>query len=230
MKFGATVAALMTASAMAANLRTLEEGAGAVADGWYEKSQGENQHPENIEGTGNKFTMTVKPDANSCKLQSVGTYSGGRFELKLKSASKMPGVITAIYLASGEGRKGDEELGDQDEIDFEFKGNEPMTVQTNVFLSGQEDLKIIEMGKDTSAEAHNYAIVWDDAKVDFIIDDENVRSVATGRPLKPLKVSMSVWTTMGGWPGLKKWAGETNWDTAPEGIAAEVEVISLPKA
>jgi beta-glucanase (GH16 family) len=200
-----------------------------LAEGWYEKDAGENQHPENIVGDGTKFTMTVKPEANSCKLSSTQTFTQGRFEIKLKSASKMPGVITAIYLASGDGRKGDEALGDQDEIDFEFKGNEPMTVQTNVFLSGVEDLKVIELGKDTSAEALMYAIEWNDAKVDFFIDNANVRTVQTGRALKPLKLSMSVWTTMGGWPGLKKWAGETNWDTQPAGISAEVEVISLPK-
>jgi beta-glucanase (GH16 family) len=226
MKFTATVAsAFLATSALAANVRTGR----TLADGWYEKDAGENQHPENIEGDGNKFTMTVKPDANSCKLSSTQTFTEGRFEIKLKSASKMPGVITAIYLASGDGRKGDAELGDQDEIDFEFKGNEPNMVQTNVFLSGQEDLKIIEMGQDTSAEAHSYAIEWDAAKVDFYIDNANVRTVPTGRALKPLKLSISVWTTMGGWPGLLKWAGETNWAAQPEPIAAEFEVVELPK-
>ena len=177
---------------------------------------------------GDKITMTVKPMENSCKISSTQTYTEGRFEIKMKSASKMPGVITAIYLASGEGRKGDEQLGDQDEIDFEFKGNEPTSVQTNVFLSGVEDLKIIDMGKDTSAEAHAYAIEWDAATINFFIDNENVRTVASGRALKPLKLSMSVWTTVGGWPGLKKWAGETNWDGQAE-ISAEIEVVSLPK-
>jgi len=226
MKFAAAVAsAFLASSALAANVRTGR----TLADGWYEKDAGENQHPENIEGEGDKFTMTVKPDANSCKLSSTATFTEGRFEIKLKSASKMPGVITAIYLASGDGRKGDEELGDQDEIDFEFKGNKPMEVQTNVFLSGVEDLKVIDLGKDTSAEAISYAIEWDAAKIDFYIDNENVRSVPTGRALKPLKLSISVWTTMGGWPGLLKWAGETQWETRGEPIVAEFEVVSLPK-
>ena len=184
--------------------------------------------PPSSQVDGDKITMTVKPIKNSCKISSTQNYTEGRFEIKLKSASKMPGVITAIYLASGEGRKGDEQLGDQDEIDFEFKGNEPMSVQTNVFLNGQEDLKIIDTGKDTSAEARNYAIEWDANTVNFFIDNENVRTVASGRALKPLKLSMSVWTTVGGWPGLKKWAGETNWDGQAE-ISAEIEIVTLPK-
>ena len=153
---------------------------------------------------------------------------GGRFEVKMTSASKMPGVITAIYLASGDGRKGDEALGDQDEIDFEFKGNEPNMVQTNVFLGGEEDLKIVDVGADTSAEAKNYAIEWDANAVNFFIDQENVRTVQTGRAMKPLKLSVSVWTTVGGWPGLLKWAGETNW-AGQDAISAEIEIVSLPK-
>jgi beta-glucanase (GH16 family) len=227
MKFTAAACALLASTASAANLRGLE-GENAVAGGWYELDAGLNQHPENIVVDGQKFTMTVMPDANSCKLSSTQTFTEGRFEIKLKSASKMPGVITAIYLASGDGRKGDEALGDQDEIDFEFKGSEPMQVQTNVFLSGEESLKVIELAKDTSAEAMTYAIEWDAANINFFVDQENVRTVATGRALKPLKLSISVWTTMGGWPGLIKWAGETNWGAANGPVAAEFEVISLP--
>jgi hypothetical protein len=224
MKFTAAFAALMATTATASTLRTTR----VLADGWYEISNEENQHAENVKVDGDKITMTVQPMANSCKISSTETFTQGRFEIKLKSASKMPGVITAIYLASGDGRKGDAELGDQDEIDFEFKGNEPMSVQTNVFLNGVEDLKVIDMAEDTSAKAHNYAIEWNDAKIDFFIDDANVRTVQTGRALKPLKLSMSVWTTMGGWPGLLKWAGETNW-AGQDDISAEVEIVSLPK-
>jgi hypothetical protein len=38
---------------------------------------------------------------------------------------------------------------------------------------------------------------------------------------------MSVWTTVGGWPGLKKWAGETNWEGQQE-VSATFDVVSLP--
>lgn len=52
------------------------------------------------------------------------------------------GVITAVYLSNGDGRHDDNNLGNQDEIDFEFKGNDPTRVQTNVFLNGQEQLEV----------------------------------------------------------------------------------------
>jgi len=71
-----------------------------------------------------------------------GTYNGGKLEFKIKSAAVMPGVITAVYLSSGDGRTGDSTLGTQDEIDLEFKGNEPTRVQSNVFFNGQENLSV----------------------------------------------------------------------------------------
>ena len=73
-----------------------------------------------------------------------------------------------------------------------------------------------------------YVIEWDNAAVNFAVDGQQVRTVALTRPLKPLKLSMSVWTTVGGWPGLKKWGGETNWEANPEPISAEFNIISLP--
>jgi len=36
-------------------------------------------------------------------------YTGGRLEVRLKSAAVMPGIVTAMYLASGDGRTGGEE-------------------------------------------------------------------------------------------------------------------------
>lgn len=54
----------------------------------------------------------------------------------------MPGVITAVYLSSGEGRVNDQTTGNQDEIDLEFKGNDPTRVQSNVFFDGQENLEV----------------------------------------------------------------------------------------
>lgn len=58
-------------------------------------------------------------------------YTGGRLEFKMRSASVMPGVVTAVYFASGDGRTDDQTLGTQDELDFEFKGNTPYQVCTN---------------------------------------------------------------------------------------------------
>jgi hypothetical protein len=48
-------------------------------------------------------------------------------------------------------------------------------VQTNVFLTGQEDLMLIPVGGDSSAEAHEYSIAWNDKIVQYWIDGKLVR-------------------------------------------------------
>lgn len=96
---------------------------------WWEPDLDPGQHPWNIAQKGNTISMTIKPNEESVKINSKDFFMGGRFTVKMKSASVMPGVVTAIYLASGQGRTGDSSTGSQDEIDFEVKGNEPNMVR-----------------------------------------------------------------------------------------------------
>lgn len=72
---------------------------------------------------------------------------------------------------------------------------------------------------------------WDGLRVRFFVDDQLVRTTYNYRRLKPLQLFISVWTTTGGWPGVKKWAGETNWNYVNrKPIVATFEVLSLPNA
>lgn len=166
-----------------------------------------------------------------------------------------------MYLTNGDGRKSDEELGDQDEIDLEFRvrrnqcqcqpmqtphashsnntksspqGSHPRTLQTNVFLNGQEDLKVVDLAYDSSNEVHVYAVEWDDRTVRFFADrnPEPIRTVQLARPLKPMNLHLSAWTTSKGWPGLLRWGGETNWAKNHPGqdpIEAIFKVTHLPQ-
>jgi len=200
------------------------------AAGWYETDNTGGQHPYNVKDLGGgKFTMTVAPGQESCKIHSKQSFTNGRFEILVKSAAAMPGIITAVYLASADGRTSDQATGNQDELDFEFKGNEPTMVQTNVFQGGAEDLKMIPVGGDSSAAFHSYAVEWDNNHVAFFIDGKQVRNNVLTRPLQPMKLAISLWTTTGGWPGLIKWAGPTDWNNrgnAP--VTAEFQVLQLP--
>jgi beta-glucanase (GH16 family) len=197
---------------------------------WYELDYSQGQTPANfMDLGGNKFTMKVAPSQEAVKVHSTQYYTGGRFEVKVKSASAMPGVITAVYLASGNGRTSDQALGNQDELDIEFKGNEPTSIQTNIFTDGAENLQVVNVGADTSATEHTYGIEWNDNTVSFSVDGAVVRTQGLYRPLQPMKLSFSVWTTMGGWPGLIQWGGATDWSTrnfAP--IEATFEIVSFP--
>ena len=147
----------------------------------------------------------------------------------LHHSTHTPGVVTALYLASGDGRVSDQETGKQDEIDFEFLGNNPTKVQTNVFMAGDESAELIEIGSDSSKTEHTYAIQWDSNRVQFFIDGRLVRTRWMLRRLKPLKFHLSIWTTSGGWPGVIQWAGETKWESRNlEPATASFQVISMP--
>jgi hypothetical protein len=60
-------------------------------------------HPENVRlGGGNTVSLVVLPGQEAVRVTSPQLYTGGRFEFKAKTASVMPGVITAVYLVSRE--------------------------------------------------------------------------------------------------------------------------------
>ncbi|KAF9596465.1 hypothetical protein IFM89_012170 [Coptis chinensis] len=74
------------------------------------------------------------------------------------------GVITAFYLSNNEAHP-----GYHDEVDIEFLGTtpgKPYTLQTNVYIRGSGDGKIIgremkfHLWFDPTANFHNYAILW----------------------------------------------------------------------
>jgi len=204
-----------------------------AAASWYKVSEGVGQSPWNVKDLGgNKFSMTVRPDEEACKLTSNAWFTGGKFAFRVKTAAVMPGIITAVYLASGDGRTGDGSTGQQDELDYEWKGNSPSAVQVNVFMNGQEDNRLIDLGGiDSSQNPRLYTIEWTDRFVGFYIDSKMVHSKYLARPLKPMQLSVSVWTTMGGWEGLKKWGGETNWwanGRNGKPATAEFEIVSFP--
>lgn len=195
---------------------------------WYEVDRAQGQNPRNVRPNGNNFSMTVGPGQEAVKIHSKKKYTNGRFTVRAKSASVMPGIITAIYLASGEGRTNDVDLGDQDELDFEFLGNHPNEVQTNIFVNGQESLRWLPIANHAQ-QFHEYTLEWDAQHIAFYIDNEQVRYQQLYAPLKPMNLVISVWTTTGGWPGLIQWGGATNWGyRGNQPAVAEFEVMELP--
>lgn len=197
---------------------------------WYFVDQTKGQNPWNVQDMGNgMIKLKVAPDQEAVSIHSKAYYNGGKFEVAIKSAAAMPGIITAVYAASDSGRTSDEAIGTQDEIDLEFKGNDPYRVQTNVFLAGAEDLQLINIGSDTSKTEHVYGLEWDTTKVVYTVDGAVVRQKWLPRPLAPMRLSISLWTTMGGWPGLKQWGGETDWSVRNfQPIEATFNVQQLP--
>lgn len=63
----------------------------------------------------------------------------------------------------------------------------------------------------------------------FFVNGDVIRTVPLSRPLKPMTLELSVWTTMGGWPGLIQWAGFPDWNgRGSEPVTATFEIMSVP--
>eukprot|EP00850_Spirogloea_muscicola_P021304 SM000244S08539 [mRNA] locus=s244:84430:86656:+ [translate_table: standard] len=122
------------------------------------------------------------------------------------------GVVTTFYLSSLEGSR------DQDEIDFEFLGNQRNKVQVNYYVSGEGGHEtMIDLDFDTSADFHNYAISYQSNKIIWSIDGDSVHEVDVSNgqalPSKSVYLYFSVWDASSINNGT--WAGTTSWASSP---------------
>jgi len=53
-------------------------------------------------------------------------------------------------------------------------------VQTNVYIDGQQEPVLVDVGGDSSQSDHDYAIQWNDQIVKFFIDSNQVRGSGSG--------------------------------------------------
>ncbi|KAL8040369.1 hypothetical protein ABFX02_10G093700 [Erythranthe guttata] len=147
--------------------------------------------------------ITIWLDRNSGSgFKSVKPFRSGYFGASIKLQSGYTaGVITAFYLSNNEAHP-----GYHDEVDIEFLGTtigKPYTLQTNVYVRGSGDGKIIgremkfHLWFDPTQNFHHYAILWTPMEIIFFVDDVPIRryprkSVSTF-PLRPMWVYGSIW-------------------------------------
>ncbi|KAJ0966654.1 hypothetical protein J5N97_023571 [Dioscorea zingiberensis] len=147
--------------------------------------------------------VSILLDKNSGSgFKSNKPFRNGYFGVSLKlQAGYTAGVITAFYLSNNEAHP-----GFHDEIDIEFLGTtpgKPYTLQTNVYVRGSGDRRIIgremkfHLWFDPTVAFHNYAILWNPENIVFFVDNVPIRrytkkSAAT-YPMRPMWVYGSIW-------------------------------------
>ncbi|KAL6574882.1 putative xyloglucan endotransglucosylase/hydrolase protein 32 [Orobanche minor] len=110
--------------------------------------------------------ITLWLDRNSGSgFKSVKPFRSGYFGASIKlQPGYTAGVITAFYLSNNEAHP-----GYHDEVDIEFLGTtfgKPYTLQTNVYVKGSGDGRIIgremrfHLWFDPTQNFHHYAILW----------------------------------------------------------------------
>ncbi|KDP43978.1 hypothetical protein JCGZ_05445 [Jatropha curcas] len=148
-------------------------------------------------------TLTVWLDSSSGSgYKSLQSYRSGYFGAAMKlHPGYTAGVITSFYLSNNE-----DFPGNHDEIDIEFLGTtpgKPYTLQTNVYMKGSGDGKIIgremrfHLWFDPTQDFHNYAILWTPNEIIFFVDDVPIRRYPRKNdatfPLRPMWVYGSIW-------------------------------------
>ncbi|ERM98771.1 hypothetical protein AMTRI_Chr07g78850 [Amborella trichopoda] len=135
-------------------------------------------------------------------FKSTRPFRSGYFGAAIKlQPGYTAGVITAFYLSNNEAHQ-----GHHDEVDIEFLGTtlgKPYTLQTNVYINGSGDGRIIgremkfHLWFDPTADFHNYAILWTPSQIVFFVDDVPIRRYPrkgpSSFPSRPMWVYGSIW-------------------------------------
>lgn len=158
-------------------------------------------------------------DVTGGRIHSPRFYSSGEFSGMFKCPSgNSSGLLTSFYLSSREGYQVNGKAA-QDEIDFEWVGNEKRYVQTNYYVNGEGGKEIwIDLHFDCSEKFHRYAIRYSPTEIIWLIDGIVRRSVSSKKttspyPTKPMFLYASVWDASGVANG--SWTGEWSGQGAP---------------
>ena len=139
----------------------------------------------------------------------------GFYEARMQTAAGS-GLNTNIFTYIGPPTGSPE----HDEIDFEFLGKDPHTVNINYFANGQGKHEvIIALGFDASQALHDYAIEWAPNKIRWYIDKKMVYETPDGAtlPRNPPRLYLSLWS---GSSIEDSWMGSFNYR---EPVTAQVE-------
>ncbi|MEQ1710595.1 MAG: family 16 glycosylhydrolase [Hyphomicrobium sp.] len=144
---------------------------------------------------------------SSCaELQSHATFGYGTYEVRVRAA-RAHGVVTAFFTYTGPGQKPPQP---HDEIDFEFLGKAPQTVQANYFANGVgEHGRDLPLEFDAAARMNDYAFEWTPDALRWFVDGrlmhEVVRKSGEPYPTTPGKICLSIWNGRG--PSMAGWLG-----------------------
>ncbi len=138
----------------------------------------------------------------------------GTYEVRMRAASGS-GLNSAFFTYIGPPVG----VPSHDEIDFEFLGKDPRTVELNYYVNGKpQDGTKIPLGFDASEEFHTYTFLWEPLKIRWYIDGKLVHETKDGVPIpsNPGRIYVSLWA---GASSKDDWLGHFTY-TAP--VSAEV--------
>ncbi|KAJ2348064.1 putative glycosidase CRH2 [Coemansia sp. RSA 2618] len=174
--------------------------------------------PDNAKIEDGKLVLDMTYDAANKKgfgstVRASHSFQYGTVTARIKTASIAKGVVSAFIVRS-------DQVGD--EIDFEWVGKDPNSVETNIFyhdILNYSNSKYFNIGADSSADYHDYTIVWDPDFIQWAVDGKTLRTFkredtfnkASGEyqfPAAESRVGLSIWDGGNAGPkGTEEWAG-----------------------
>ncbi|KAJ1836431.1 putative glycosidase CRH2, partial [Coemansia sp. RSA 2706] len=145
----------------------------------------------------------------------------GTVTADIRSGSTSGGVVSSFIIRN-------DKAGD--EIDFEWVGQDPATVQSNYYWRNQLDYtKMVRSPAltDTTKNYHRYQIQWTPEEIVWAVDNKPFRVVRRSETWDPAAkvfkfpdsesyVSFSIWDGGAGEKGTADWAGgKVNWGAMP---------------
>lgn len=154
---------------------------------WTKKNQGK------VDWSEKGATFTVERSGDSGQLVSNFYLMFGKISVVMKAATG-DGIVSSAILQS-------ECL---DEIDWEFLGSKPTRVFTNYYGKGNmttDPSRGKDFEKEPPAEKfHNYTIDWNKDRIQWWVDDEQLREVKFGDalggknyPQTPMNIRIGAW-------------------------------------
>jgi endo-1,3-1,4-beta-glycanase ExoK len=158
------------------------------------------------------------------ELQSTQRYHYGTYEARIRSAAGS-GLNTGFFTYIGP------PLGvpQWDEIDFEFLGKDPKTVQLNYFVNGKSSGgHIVQLGFDASKAFHNYRFDWLPDKIIWYVDGKKVHETPKGAalPKQPGKLMLTLWSNSA---QLNDWMGPFTYTGPKEAEVAWVKYTPMKR-
>ncbi|KAJ2717261.1 putative glycosidase CRH2 [Coemansia spiralis] len=191
--------------------------------------------PSNARLRGDELQLELvkQPDGKGFGATVINTRAiqYGTVTAVMRSGCAGAGVVSSFIIRN-------DKIGD--EIDFEFVGADPATVQSNYYWHNQ--LNYTNMIKsppltDTTKNFHTYQIQWTPDQIVWLVDGAGFRTVKRGDTWDPASgtfkypdaeayVSFSIWDGGAGAKGTSDWAGgATRWEQGP--FVAAVKSVDI---
>jgi endo-1,3-1,4-beta-glycanase ExoK len=196
-----------------------------VSDGWANGDYQSCEWRSNaVATTRNDLRLTLSDRGGKVRplgcpeIRTKARLGYGLYEARIRSAAGS-GLVTAFFTYVGPPTGSAE----HDEIDFEFLGKDPHTVNVTQFTNGKPyDGKVIQLDFDASQTFHNYGFEWTPDKIRWYVDGKVVSETPVGDkiPRNPGNLHFMLWS---GSQVQDAWMGQFSY-TIP--VTADVEWVA----